>query len=83
MLQESLMYISWPTVGVITAILSLVITLVSRVMQQSIKGAIQDSTAALEHKITERFAAKELLASKIETIDVRLKNIERELERKP
>lgn len=77
--QDSTMYLSWSAIGVICGILTLVITTVGRVLQNSIKTAIVDSQAILEKRIEERFSSKESVAGKLELLNLRMSHIEDQL----
>ena len=73
------MYMTLPTAGIIIGILGTIITVVGRIMQQSIKLAINESVkslkadfetsmTAMEAKLEAKFTAKEVMAAKLETI---------------
>ena len=74
--QDSLMVITWQAIGVICGLLTLVVTVVGKVLQNSIKSAISDSTAALEHKIDQKFLSKDAVNGELKILDYRIKMLE-------
>lgn len=77
--ETSTMYISWPTIGVICSVLTLVIMVVSRVMQQSIKAVIVESNAALEEKIEKKFSSKESVEGELKVLNIKMSHIEKDV----
>lgn len=76
---DSFMYISWPTIGVICGLITLIMGIGGRWFTLSINSALTTLSANLEKKIEERFSSKASVEGELKLINLRMQHIETQL----
>lgn len=77
--QESLMYISWSTIGVMCGLITLIMAIGGRVFQLSINNALANMSNNLENKIESKFSSKASVEGELKLINLRMQHIETQL----
>ncbi len=74
------MYISWQIMGVMAGLISLVLTVIGRVLQLSITNAIAAMAVSLEQKIEAKFSSKESVEGQLKLMNLRMEHMESQLQ---
>jgi len=77
--QESLMYISWSTIGVMCGLMTFIMAVGGRWFSLSINNALANMAASLEKKIEDRFSSKASVEGELKLINLRMSHIETQL----
>lgn len=77
--QESLMFISWSTIGVMCGLITLIMAIGGRWFQLSINNALANMATSLENKIESKFSSKASVEGELRLINLRMQHIESQL----